>query len=129
MISARSEEPRYRTCFSNGAQEAYADATADKGGGAAGFRPHELLEAALASCVNMTVRMYAQNHAIPIEAVTTNVRIDRGPEGAVFRTKIDIHGGALTPEQRERLLDAARACPVRRTLSGSIRFEDTAGGG
>lgn len=123
MISASSETPRYRTRFSNGAHEAMADTTPDKGGGAAGFRPHELLEAALACCVNMSMRIVAENHAIPLDAVTTRVRLERGAEGAVFRTEIEIHGDALTPEQREMVMRAAEACPVRRTLSGSIRFE------
>jgi len=50
MIQASSQPERYRTAFTNGGQTALADTTADKGGGGAGFRPHELLEAALASC-------------------------------------------------------------------------------
>jgi putative redox protein len=122
MISAGCEAPRYRTRFSNGTHEAFADTTPDKGGGTAGFRPHELLEAALASCVSISVRMAAEKHAIPLDAVSTRVRLDRGAEGAVFHTEIEIHGDSLTPEQRARLLDAAKACPVRRTLSGPIRF-------
>lgn len=123
MISAGSETPRYRTRFSNGILEAFADTTPDKGGGAAGFRPHELLEAALACCINMSVRMLADKHGIPLEAVTTRVRLERGAGGAVFHTEIEIHGDSLTPEQRERLAEAAKACPIRRTLSGSIRIE------
>jgi putative redox protein len=126
MVIAKNEQPHYRTRFSNGAQEAFADTTPDKGGAAAGFRPHELLEAALACCVNMSVRMCAERHAIPLDAVEIRVRLDRGSEGAVFRTEIEIHGSSLTPEHRAKLLEAARACPVRRTLSGPLRFEDGA---
>ena len=85
--------------------------------------PNELLEAALACCVNMTVRMYADRHAIPLDAVATRVRLDRGAEGAIFHTETELHGTSLTPEQREKLLAAAKSCPVRRTLSGSIRFD------
>ncbi len=123
MISAKGEAPRYRTSFSNGAQEAFADTTPVRGGGAAGFRPHELLEAALASCANMTVRMYAHDHAIPLDAVTTQVRLERESAGAVFHTEIELHGDSLTPEQRERLIQAAQNCPVRRTLSAPVRFD------
>ena len=93
------------------------------GTGAAGFRPHELLEAALACCLSMSVRMAAEKHAIPPEAVTARVRLDRGAEGAVFHAEIELRGDSLTPEQRERLVQAGKACPVSRTLSGSVRFE------
>ena len=49
MISTTSEAQPFRVQFSNGKHTALADATQDKGGGESGFRPHELLEAALAN--------------------------------------------------------------------------------
>lgn len=51
--------------------------TPDKGGGNQGFRPHELLEAALATCMNIHLRMYAANHGIELGEVTTKVTLDR----------------------------------------------------
>jgi putative redox protein len=126
MVTASSEQPPYRTRFSNGVFEAFADAIPAKGGGSAGFRPHQLLEAALACCVNMSMRMYADKHAIPLDAATVRVRLDRGAAGAVFQTEIELRG-SLTPEQKTRLLEVARACPVRCTLSGPLRFEESAG--
>jgi putative redox protein len=122
MICATSESRRYRTRFSDGRHEAFSDATADKGGEHSGFRPHDLLEAALASCVNMAVRMYADNHGIPLRGVTTNVSLDRTrPDEVVFQYEVGLDG-ELTPEQQDRLLHAASACPVRRTLSKRIAF-------
>lgn len=123
MISATSQAARYQTRFSDGVQEGFADTTADKGGQGGGFRPHELLEAALASCVSMTVRMYADRHAIPLASVTAKVTLDRSqPDEIVFRYEIEVDG-ELSGEQKDRLLHAARACPVRQTLSKKIRFE------
>lgn len=46
------------------------DTTPDKKGANHGFRPHELLEAASASCMNMTFRMYAEIHAIPLAGMS-----------------------------------------------------------
>lgn len=127
MVRATSESTRYRTRFSDGEHEGIADTTADKGGQHAGFRPRDLLEAALAACVSMTVRMYADNHAIPLRGVTTSVSLDRRhPDEVVFRYDVDLDG-ELTPEQKDKLLHAAKACPVRRTLSKRIRFESGAG--
>lgn len=127
MIRATGESTRYHTRFSDGEHEGIADTTADKGGQHAGFRPHDLLEAALAACVSMTVRMYADHHAIPLRGVTTKVNLDRShPDEAVFCYDVDLDG-ELTPEQQDKLLHAAKACPVRRTLSKRIRFESGAG--
>ena len=123
MIVSTSQAPRYKTTFSNGVHESVSDTTADKGGGNSGFRPHDLLEAALASCINMTVRMYADSHAIALVGVTTRVTLDRSdPQAVVFRYEVDLDG-ELTESERDSLLRAAAACPVRRTLSKEIRFE------
>lgn len=123
MISSTSESPHYRTRFSDGTHDGIADTTADKGGSHSGFRPHDLLEAALATCVNMAVRVYADNHGIPLAGVTTRVKLDRNvPDETVFQYEVELDGD-LTPEQKHRLSLAANACPVRRTLSKTIRFE------
>ena len=122
MIISTSESPQYSTRFSDGKHAGMADTTAEKGGSGSGFRPHELLEAALATCVNMTIRMYADNHGIPLQGVTTRVRLDRqGSEQAIFNYEVEFVGD-LAPEHTEKLLRAAHACPVRHTLSGAIVF-------
>ena len=127
MICAKSQLARYQTRFSDGEHEGVADTTADKGGEHSGFRPHDLLEAALAACVNMSVRMYADHHGIPLRGVTTKVSLDRThPDEVVFRYDLEVDG-ELTEEQRNRLLQASRACPVRKTLSKRIRFEHGTG--
>ena len=122
MIYARSQSARYQTRFTDGEHEDVADTTADKGGEHAGFRPHDLLEAALAACVNMSVRMYADHHGIPLRGVTTKVSLDRThPDEVVFRYDLEVDG-EITEEQRNRLFQASSACPVRKTLSKCIRF-------
>lgn len=123
MIHCTSKLLRYQTRFSDGVYEAIADAPADKGGTHSGFLPHDLLEAALASCINITVRMYADHHAIPLRAVTTRASIDHSrPDDVVFRYGVDLDG-ELTSEQQDKLLLAAHACPIRRIMSKAIRFE------
>lgn len=129
MIIARSGDAPYRTSFTDGEHTAFSDNTADKGGQGAGFRPHELLEAALASCMNMWLRMYADSHQVPLERVVTTVRLDRARPGEpVFEYQIEL-GGPLTAEQRSKLLGIPETCPVRRTLSGRLSFcsSDTRG--
>jgi len=122
VITTESQSEHFLTTFSNGGRQAPADVTAEYGGAGAGFRPHELLEAALAACVNVTVRMYAESHGIVIGEVRTRVELDRSKPGeTVFRYGVEIDGA--NPEEKERLLRAAKACPVRKTLSQAICFE------
>ncbi len=122
MITAESDTRAYLTRFSNGTYDGFADTIHEKGGGERGFRPHDLLEAALASCINMTVRMYADKHRIRLEGVTTKVSLNRDTEGeARFEYHLEFLG-ELEPDQKERLFKVAEQCPVRKTLSRTIAF-------
>ena len=77
MIETRSLPQAYRGVATNGPCQIQTDAPLAKGGGGTGFGAHELLEAALATCVNMAVRMHASAHGIPLQAVEASVRILR----------------------------------------------------
>ena len=124
MIEATSKPTRYQVKFTNGRNSATADTTSDKGGGDSGFRPHELLEAALAACMNMTATMYADKHGIPLEQVNTRVSLDRsGPKQAVFNCAVKLKG-KLTIAQKKAVTAAARSCPVRKTLLRGVIFSE-----
>jgi putative redox protein len=122
MIFAKSDRQPYRTEFTNGVYSGVSDTTTDKGGAGSGFRPHDLLEAALAVCINMTVKMYADNQGIPLESVNTKVHLDRQQEESVFEYDVELFGSSLSVEMRDRLQQIAHSCPIRRTLSKKIRF-------
>lgn len=124
MIEAKSNDIRYQTQFTNKIHSAISDNTKDKGGNGSGFRPHELLEAAFATCMNMTLRMYADQHDIPLSNTTTRVTLDRTlPGETIFEYEIDLEG-SLSQEQRDRLLEIVKKCPVRQTLSKRIGFRE-----
>jgi putative redox protein len=92
----------------------------DKGGAGAGFGPHELIEAALATCMTITVRKQAEKDGIPLAAGRCEVRLDRSdPIEPVFRHAL-IFDGPLSVEQETQLRQAAAMCPVARTLVGGI---------
>lgn len=125
MIEAESRRTPFAVLFSNGAETVRVDATPEKGGAGEGFRPHELLEAALASCMNMSLQMYAQSHSVPLARVTTQVWLDRSGKGkTVFRYNLELKG-PLSNDQRRQLLQVAEACPVRDTLSRDVSFKLT----
>ena len=81
----------------------------------------------------MTVALYARRKQWPLQAV--DVRLEHSKEHAVdcvdcetkdvkldhIRVELTL-AGALTEEQRARLLDIANRCPVHRTLTSEIRI-------
>jgi putative redox protein len=122
VIKATSEVQAYQTRFTNGQAVSFSDTTGDKGGSGTGFRPHELLEAALATCVNMMVRMHAERLSIPVAGVCTTVTLDRTrPDEVIFDYGIEIEG-PVSEADRQRLLETVKSCPVRQTLSKKLTF-------
>ena len=122
MITARSQEAKYQVAFSNGTHSALADTTEDKGGGNSGFRPHDLLEASLAACLTMWLKMYADHHGYAVGTVETTVSIDRSQaEESIFTYSIEI-SGELSEAEKDKLLKVARTCAVHKTLSKKISF-------
>lgn len=120
MIRSESSGVPHRVTFTNGEITADADVPKIKGGDGHGFGPHELVEAALATCMAISVEKYAAEHAIPLDSVAVEVRLDRSRPTEVALVYSLTFRGALTEEQRNALELAASKCPVQRTLSGPL---------
>lgn len=123
MIAANNTSSSTRTLVSSDGYSLPADTTPPKGAGE-GFRPHELLEAALASCTAITLRLVAEERGIPLRYVNVKIDLDRtDPEKSIFRAQIEFDD-LVTEADRKTLIAAARLCPVRKTLSKSIAFDE-----
>jgi putative redox protein len=124
LITTHSEIARYRTRFTIDGHEAYADASREKGGAGAGFGPHALLEASVACCINIWLRMYADKRGIPLSGVTAEVRLNRQtPNETIFEYAVQLQG-TLTEDQRRDIHQQIVACPVSQTLLKSISFRE-----
>ncbi len=97
------------------------DAGRDEGGEDLGPDPHELLDAALASCTALTLTLYARRKGI--ELAELEVEVDHEEHDGVYRMRRDIRvSGVISEEQRKRMLEIANKCPVHRTLSGTFEI-------
>lgn len=112
----------------------FADEPVAAGGTDSGPTPYDFLSAALGTCTSMTLRFLAKRDGIPLEGVTITITNDRmyakdcadcmTASGYIHRFTVQIQlTGDLTAEQREKLIGAAKRCPVYKTLTNEIRID------
>lgn len=116
MVKATINKEHYACSVTNGSHEIIADEPFDYGGTHKGFAPTSLLLASLASCVAITLRMYADRKGWPIDKIEVDVNLGIENGENVFFEEI-ICTGDLTPEQKIRLEEIAAKCPVSKILS------------
>jgi len=123
MIVSENQYEKYLTLFTNEMYSAYADTTKEKGGCEQGFRPHELLEAAVACCMNMSLRMHAEKLCIPLKEVKVQVSLNReNPEQPTFEYSVSFEN-SLSKEDAQKLVQALECSSVRSTLSKPLSFK------
>ncbi len=101
------------------AHEFVVDVSAAEGGSDAGPSPHDIYDAALASCKALTVLWYAQRKKMEltdIEVVTE--RDDSQERQGTYRLNSTLKlSGHLTEEQKRELLAVADKCPIHKLMT------------
>jgi putative redox protein len=127
VIEASIGKGHYKTIVSNGKIDLPADEPLISGGTEKGFSPSELLYSALASCTCITLRMYADRKQWPLEGVKVVLSQERATEenggGVILEQDIELIGD-LSIEQRARLLDISKHCPVHQLLAQPINVRN-----
>jgi putative redox protein len=95
----------------------------DLGGTDTAATPHELLAAALASCVSTMIVLAARARGWETAGLRVDVAYDHRAAPRRFDVRIALPAG-LTDQQRDRLLRVAHTCPVRRALESAAVIEE-----
>jgi len=107
----------------DGAHTLLVDEPVSAGGEDAGPSPTRLVAAGLASCIAITIEMYAERKGWDVGAVEVGVEVEYdGPVPRSFDATIRLPE-ALSDEQRQRLLAVSRKCPVQKVISGATAVE------
>lgn len=112
-----------------------ADEPLEAGGSDNGPDPYSLLLAALGACTAMTLQMYARRKEWPLDKVEVSLRHSRihakdceeceTKEDKVERIDRYISlTGPLTSEQKNRLMEIAKRCPVHKTMVSEVSIKD-----
>ena len=85
--------------------------------------PHELVPAAIASCVGTSLVMYARTKGWQLGDISVDVDFENRATPRHFDITITV-GADVTDDQLERLERVARACPVRRSFEVGAEFSE-----
>jgi uncharacterized OsmC-like protein/alpha-beta hydrolase superfamily lysophospholipase len=122
---------RFQQAITVGPHRLLADEPVKVGGLDSGLSPYDLVLAGLGACTAMTMRLYAERKALPLDRVSVVLKHDKihavdcenceTKEGMIDRIDRAITmEGKLNDEQRQRLMEIADKCPVHRTLHSEI---------
>lgn len=99
-----------------------ADVTAADGGEDLGPSPHDLYDAALASCKALTVMWYANKRGIKIEQLETRIeRNDEQERQGVYKleTTLKIKGN-FSDQEFNQLVAVAEKCPIHKLMTSVV---------
>jgi uncharacterized OsmC-like protein len=146
MAELPTQEPRnvvvegpiagFRTEVAVGSHHFTVDEPVPVGGTDTGPSPYEFLLAALGACTAMTLRLYADRQKWPLERADVRLRhrkvhakdcvdCETKPTRMDVVDRVLILHGALSEEQRTKLVEIANRCPVHQTLGSKIEMNTT----
>jgi putative redox protein len=133
VVVRETRASKFQQTVTVGPHRLTADEPAAAGGADTGPGPYDFLLAALGTCTAMTLRLYADRKALPLDRVTVTLKHSKihAEDCADCETKVGMIDqlerviameGALDDGQRAKLMEIADKCPVHRTLTSEIRI-------
>ncbi|SHJ76651.1 putative redox protein [Bradyrhizobium lablabi] len=133
VVVRETRNNKFQQMISVGPHRMLADEPVAAGGEDTGPGPYDFVLAGLGACTSMTMRLYAERKALPLERTTVTLKHSKihAADCAECETKAGMLDqidrviameGNLDADQRERLMEIADKCPVHRTLTSEIRI-------
>jgi uncharacterized OsmC-like protein/alpha/beta superfamily hydrolase len=133
VVVSETRAGKFQQTVAIGPHHLIADEPLAAGGDDTGPGPYDFLLAGLGACTSMTMRLYADRKALPLDRVTVTLRHSKihAEDCAECETKAGMIDqmdrviaieGALDEAQRAKLMEIADKCPVHRTLTSEIRI-------
>ena len=131
MATARIEylgELRTKCTHVASGTEIVTDAPVDNKGKGESFSPTDLVATAAVSCMFTIIGIYCQERNLPFTNAVASVQ--KNMESAPRRIgsldiDINMEGNGWSTDQKERILAAAKACPVMKSINESIKVNYT----
>lgn len=101
-----------------------ADEPVDLGGRNSATTPDRLMLSSLGACTAITLQMYAARKKWPLTGIEVELALNptgKPTAGSDITRRITLKGD-LEPDQRQRLLAIADACPMHKLLVGEVRI-------
>ena len=133
VVVRETRAGKFQQTVAIGPHHLIADEPLAAGGDDTGPGPYDFLLAGLGACTSMTMRLYAERKALPLDRVTVTLRhskihaedcVECETKGGMLdqMERVIAMEGALDEEQRAKLMEIADKCPVHRTLTSEIRI-------
>ncbi len=133
VVVQETRAGKFQQTVSVGPHRLLADEPVSAGGEDTGPGPYDFLLAGLGACTSMTMRLYADRKALPLDRVTVTLKHSKihasdcaecdTKEGMLDQIdRVIAMDGGLDDEQRKKLMEIADKCPVHRTLTSEIRI-------
>jgi putative redox protein len=133
VVVRETRAGKFQQTISVGPHRLLADEPVAAGGEDSGPGPYDLVLAGLGACTAMTMRLYAERKALPLERVTVTLKHGKihAEDCAECETetgmldqidRVIAMEGNLDAEQRKKLMEIADKCPVHRTLTSEIHI-------
>jgi putative redox protein len=133
VVVRETRNSKFQQTIAIGPHRMLADEPLAAGGEDTGPGPYDYLLAGLGACTSMTMRLYADRKALPLERTTVTLSHSKihAEDCAECETKAGMLDqidrviameGNLDAEARQKLMEIADKCPVHRTLTSEIHI-------